>query len=273
MHQHDLPEITSQVVALVKEASTFIGDQIGRVRTDQIEEKDRNSLVSYVDKEAERILVSGLKAIVPTATFLTEENTVENREGALQWIVDPLDGTTNFLQGIPFFSVSVALKSGNEPVIGVVMDVSRRECFYAWKGGGAFLDKKAISVSKTTTLDDCIVATGFHYSDFTRLRGHLKLLEFFVRKARGVRRMGSAALDLVYTACGRLDAFYEYSLNPWDVAAGVLIVHEAGGVLFDFSGGQDYLFGGEIVACNQNLRLMILEAIQIGYSEKPDFSF
>lgn len=246
----ELESLCKQAVEIVKETGDYIRQQVGQVSGGAIEEKSLNSLVSYVDRTAEEMLVSKLGALVPEATFLTEEDTVENQSGDQQWIIDPLDGTTNFLHQIPCFSVSVALQRKEQTVLGIVYEVNQQECFYAWKDGGAFLDGRPISVSRTERFNDALLATGFPYNDFTWIAPYFEVLKEIIPGSRGIRRIGSAAVDLVYTACGRFDLFFEYQLNPWDVAAGALIVEEAGGRVTDFSGGNNYLHGREIIAGN-----------------------
>lgn len=217
-------KICSEASLIALKAGEFIQQELGRVQGQSIEDKSLNQLVSYVDRTAEEMLVEGLQKVLPEATFLTEENTIENKEGEWQWIIDPLDGTTNFLHEVPVFSVSVALKHQKEIVVGIVYEVNRKECFYAWKGGGAWLNNKRIRVSKAPELSKSLIATGFPVTDFERLPQYLNTLGLFMQHTRGVRRLGSAATDLAYVACGRFDAFFEYNLNPWDVAAGVLLV-------------------------------------------------
>jgi myo-inositol-1(or 4)-monophosphatase len=215
-----------------------------------IKEKSLNSLVSYVDKNAEQRIVDRLAELLPEAGFIAEEGTSDKEGETYNWIVDPLDGTTNFLHGLPVYSVSIALQQKEKIILGVVYEVNQDECFYAWQGGGAFLNQQAIQVSKNKNLKDSLVATGFPYYDYERVDSYFDVLKHFAQNSRGIRRMGSAAVDLVYTACGRFDAFFEYSLHAWDVAAGALIVQESGGKVSDFSGGDNWLFGKEIVASN-----------------------
>ncbi len=253
---------------VVRSVGTFLKQELGKVSSAAIETKSLNSLVSYVDKMAEEQLVKGLGALIPEVTFLTEEETVEQKEGVFQWIIDPLDGTTNFLHQLPFFSISVALQHHQTTVIGIVLEVNHDECFYAWKGGGAFLNDKKIHVSNSKALGDSLIATGFPYYDYDRSRPFLETLDFFMKNTRGIRRLGSAALDLVYVACGRFDAFYEYSLNSWDVAGGAFIVLEAGGIVMDFKGGKDYLFGKEIIAVNPNISKAFFKPIHAAFYSK-----
>lgn len=253
MDQEALKDLCTQSCVVIQSVGNFIGGELGKVKNSSIEVKALNSLVSYVDKEAEKQLVAGLGKLVPEAVFLTEEETIENKEGAYRWIIDPLDGTTNFLHQLPFFSISVALQHKDETILGIVFEVNQKECFYAWKNGGAFLNDQAIYVTSTSTLADSLIATGFPYYDYNQIQAYLKTLESLMQKTRGIRRFGSAALDLAYVACGRFDAFFEYSLNAWDVAAGAFIVQEAGGCVQDFKGGSDYLFGREMIASNANI--------------------
>lgn len=253
MKKSKLQSLCKEANAIVQEVSLFIKGESQQFVTDDIEEKGMNSLVSYVDKEAERQLVNKLAAILPGAGFITEEDTVKDHKKEYTWIIDPLDGTTNFLNRIPHYSVSVALSNGDQVLLGIVNEVIGNEMFYAWRGGGAFLNGQSIKVSRVNQLEKAIVATGFPY-DFERDKGELlNVLGHWLQHTRGMRRLGSAALDLAYVAAGRFETFYETTLNVWDVAAGALIVKEAGGIVTDFSGGDNYLYGAEIIASNKNL--------------------
>jgi len=253
MHTEQLKEICLKSCEIIKATGQFIRQELGKVKANAIETKALNSLVSYVDKEAEIQLVKGLSQLLPEATFLTEEETVQQQEGEYQWIIDPLDGTTNFLHQLPFFSISVALRHKEDLVIGIVYGVQQEECFYAWKDGGSFLNDQKITVTSTTQLADSLIATGFPYYDYDHMQAYLGILETLMQNTRGIRRLGSAALDLAYVACGRFDGYFEYSLNSWDVAAGILLVQEAGGQVSDFQGGADYLFGRQIIAANPSI--------------------
>ena len=249
----DLKSLCLQSCEIIKDVGAFIRAELGKVKANAIEVKALNSLVSYVDKEAEMQLVKGLGSLLPEATFLTEEETVKSEKGTYQWIIDPLDGTTNFLHQLPFFSVSVALQHNDQTIIGIVYEVNQKECFYAWKDGGAFLNGNRISVSPASNLADTLIATGFPYYDYASIKAYLSVLKMLMQSTRGIRRFGSAALDLAYVACGRFDAFFEYSLNAWDVAGGAFLVEEAGGKVTDFRGGNDYLFGKELIATNAGI--------------------
>ncbi|HEV7379110.1 MAG TPA: inositol monophosphatase family protein [Dyadobacter sp.] len=246
----NLELLTQQTVELVRKASTFIQHEAALFSRDKIEYKDLNNLVSYVDKEAEKLLVAGLTEILPEASFITEEGTTgqEPDPSALNWIIDPLDGTTNFIHGIPVYCVSVGLARGKDLLIGVIHQPNMDEMFYAWKDGGAWCNDKKLSVSGTPTLQESLIATGFPYYKFEKQKRYMHILELLMRKTHGIRRMGAAAVDLAYVAAGRFDGFYEYNLNSWDMAAGVLMIKEAGGTVTDFNGGDNYLFGGDIIA-------------------------
>ncbi len=267
MNSQKLEDITKKTIKEIASVASFIRNELEQVNPQDIETKSLNSLVSYVDKNAEIQLVKKLEKIVPQATFLTEEETIAQQEGDYRWIIDPLDGTTNFLHQLPFFSISVALEHKGEIISGVVYEVMRKECFYAWKDGGAFLNQKKITVSKRSQIEDTLIATGFPYYDYRGVESYFKALEFFIKNTRGVRRFGSAALDLAYVACGRFDAYYEYSLNAWDVAAGVILVKEAGGKLSDFQGGNNYIFGKEMIAASPSVFKQTLDVVSNAFDE------
>lgn len=249
-----MKQLTQKVCAIAQEVAQFIKGELDKVQSNQIEEKDRNQLVSYVDKVSEEQLIVALKELMPNAGFIAEENTMpQDRKKEWQWIIDPLDGTTNFLHHIPSFAISIGLMHQGKMAIGVVLEVNRMECFYAWKGGGAYLNGQAIRVSSNAQFRNALLATGFPYYDYSKMEGYLNILQYCMRETRGIRRLGAAAVDLCYVACGRFDGFWEYSLSPWDVAAGSLIVQEAGGIVTDFIGGNNFLFGREIVASSKGI--------------------
>ena len=205
--------------------------------------------MTYVDKQSEERLISGLTSILPGTGFIAEESP-SLKTGDLNWVIDPLDGTTNFIHGIPVFSISVALMQNTAILIGIIYEINRDECFCTWKASPSYLNGKIIRVSEAANLSDCLLATGFPYYDFERLDAYLRVFRHFMETTHGIRRLGSAAADLAYVACGRFDGFYEYGLHPWDVAAGCLLVENAGGKICDFNLGKDYIFGKEIIATN-----------------------
>ncbi len=261
MKQEKLAQINDKIRPGIQAIGAFIVEQLDQILEDIIETKSLNSLVSYVDKEAEKKLVQLLSTALPEAGFLTEENTIAISEKETRWIIDPLDGTTNFLHRLPFFSISVALEHKNEIILGVVYECNRKEYFSAWKNGGAHLNDKTIQVSQHTRLADCLLATGFPYFNFSALDHYLKILAIFIKSTRGIRRLGSAALDLAYVACGRFDGFFENNLNPWDVAAGVILVKEAGGKITDYSNQDKAKNGVEILAGNNVIHSLMLNIL------------
>ncbi len=240
-----LNSIINEVTEVAKIAGQFIRQERLTFDADKIEYKGLNDLVSYVDKTAEQKIVAGLEKILPDAGFITEEKTTTKIGDTYNWIIDPLDGTTNFIHGLPSYSVSIGLQKNDELVLGVVYEVCQDECFYAHGDSPAYLNGKEIKVSNKPTVADSLIATGFPYYDFSKQAAYIELFTELMRNCHGLRRLGSAAVDLCYTASGRFDAYYEYNLNPWDVAAGALIVQEAGGIVTDFRGEGKYVFGRE----------------------------
>ncbi|WP_111669029.1 inositol monophosphatase family protein [Algoriphagus litoralis] len=248
--QERLTQLLEQTQEVAKEVGAFIRKERQHFDVKKVEHKGFNDLVSYVDKEAERQIVDRLSAILPEAGFITEEGTNTTKGETYNWVIDPLDGTTNFIHNIPVFSVSIALMEGNELILGVVYEVNRHECFYAMKGGGAYCNDTRIKVSEAEQLSASLIATGFPYYNFELIDKYLATMKSLMQKTHGLRRFGSAAVDLCYVASGRTEGFFEYNLNSYDVAAGALIVKEAGGQVTDFKGGEDYVFGRNIVASN-----------------------
>jgi myo-inositol-1(or 4)-monophosphatase len=241
--------ILNRVIETAKKAGAYIRLERENFTYGKVEIKGLNDLVSHVDKTAEEMIVTELAAIFPEAGFIVEENTRSEKK-EFNWIVDPLDGTTNFVHGIACYAVSIALEHKGEIILGVVYEVSRDECFYAEKNKGAFLNGKTIHVSDRKKISESLIATGFPVYNFSRIDAYLTALKYFMQHTHGVRRIGAAAADLCFLACGRVDAFFEYNLKPWDVAAGALIVKEAGGTVCDFSGNTNWLFGQEICCTN-----------------------
>ncbi len=254
--------LCTQVCALAKETGAFIKEEAKKFKTSTVEVKGHNNFVSYVDKTSEEKLVAGLSALLPEAGFIAEEGTSDKKGERYNWIIDPLDGTTNFIHGYPCYAISIALTEDDKTVLGVILEINQNELFYAWKDSDAFLNGNKITVSDTPTLKDSLLGTGFPYYDYGKLDQYMKLFRHFMQHSHGLRRPGSAATDLAYLACGRFDGFYEYSLAPWDVAAGAFLVERAGGKVSDFSGGDNYLFGKEIVAGNALVFQDLLETVK-----------
>jgi len=260
----NLQAIQKDVIEVSREVAEFIRAEGASFDRARIEQKTGfNNLVSYVDKEAEHKLVKVLQKLVPQAGFITEEGTVEqSKQHEYNWIIDPLDGTTNFLHGLPIYSISIGLARANDVILGVVHHVVRDECFHAVEGQPAYCNDTEIHVSPIETLNESLLATGFPYHLFEKRDVYLDIIKEFLEKTHGIRRLGSAAIDLAYVACGRLEGFFEYNLNPWDVAAGTLIVQQAGGKVTDFKGGKNYVFGGELCAANGYMQSEMLQIIK-----------
>ncbi len=257
-----LPDLCQNVITIVKATGQFIRNEAQNFDRNHIEHKGLNDLVSYVDKQAEEQLVKGLQQLLPAAGYITEEGTVTERAAEYNWIIDPLDGTTNFIHGLPLYSISVALMQNSEIVLGIVYDVSHDQCFAATKGNGAFCNNIPIRVSGAEKLADALLVTGYPYTDFGKTDIYLQILKAFMQQSHGVRRLGSAALDLAYVAKGIFEGFFEFNLNSYDVAAGVILVREAGGhvTLFSDQGG-DPVFDREIVATNGRVHAETLAVI------------
>ena len=258
----NLELLTEQVVEISKEAGDFIRRERQNFDPAKIEYKGLNDLVSYVDKGAERLIVSGLEKILPESGFITEEKTTTKRGERFNWIIDPLDGTTNFIHGVPTYSVSIALQEYDELVAGVVYEINLDECFYASIETPAYLNGNEIKVSHIPTLAGSLVATGFPYYDFEKQAAYIGLFTELMRSCHGLRRLGSAAVDLAYTACGRFEAFYEYNLNAWDIAAGVVIVRQAGGDIVNVKGGSEVINSRQLLATNGKITREMLTMIQ-----------
>lgn len=260
----DLQKLKVGVIAICEEVGAFIRSEAENFDLTRIEQKTAfNNLVSYVDKEAERRLVTVLTKLLPEAGFITEEGTVEqSTDATYNWIVDPLDGTTNFLHGLPLYAISVGLTRNNVPVLGVIYQIVTKECFHAIEGDHAYCNDQVIRVSRVQTLSESLLATGFPYQTSSRQDAYLDIIKDFLEKTHGIRRLGSAAIDLAYVASGKLEGFFEYNLNPWDIAAGMLIVKQAGGKVSDFNGGDNALFGKELCVSNGNVHQEMLAFIQ-----------
>lgn len=257
----NLENVLAQVKPIVTNTSTFIKSQVHKVTSKDIETKELNSLVSYVDKEAEIMLVSGIKSIIPEANFITEEETIENKKGRINWIIDPLDGTTNYLNGIPHFAISIALQVDGIIVLGIVHEVNSKDTWTAIKGKGAYYNDRKCHVNKND-LSNVLIATGFPYHNDYDYDSHFTLIKYWLTNSRGLRRMGSAALDLCYVAIGRFGVYYEGDLNAWDVAAGALIVEESGGVVTDYDGGNSFVEKQQIFAASPSLHQRTLSIIR-----------
>lgn len=215
-------------------------------------------MVSRADKEAEQMFVDLLSKLLPGSGFVAEEGTSTKVGEIYNWIIDPLDGTTNYLYGIPCYCTSVALQKDGDLILGVIYDPNMDECFAAEKGKGAFLNGSPIRVSDQASLEQSLIVMGFPYDNRGRQRDYIEILLEINTNTRGMRRLGSAALDMAYVACGRFEAFYEYGLNDWDVAAGAVIIREAGGLVTGFKNEDDFLNAETIVSANPTLHSALL---------------
>ncbi len=248
----NLEILCTQVQELAREVGRFIYDERLKFTENDIIHKGKSDMVTYVDKTSEARIVAALRELLPGSGFIAEEGTAKSNGEKYRWVIDPLDGTTNFIHGLSPFAVSIGLLEDQEVILGVVYEISLDEMFYAWKGSKAYLNGQEIQVSKAATTADSLIATGFPYYDFSKLGRYMEAMDYFMRNSHGMRRLGSAATDMVYVAAGRFEGFYEHALHAWDVAAGIIILKQAGGKLCDFNGGENYLFGGEMIASNAN---------------------
>lgn len=247
----NLEDICFEVQGIAKVAGLFIAEEREKFNLKDVEVKGKADFVSYVDKQAEVMIVDGLRKLLPGSGFIAEEGTAASSAEKYKWVIDPLDGTTNFIHGLPPFAVSIALLEDQELVLGVVYEITQDECFYAWKGSKAYLNGDEINVSTASTTANSLIATGFPYSTFGKLENYVAAMRHFMIHSHGLRRLGSAATDMAYVAAGRFEAFFEQGLKAWDVAAGAIILRQAGGKVSDFSGGDQFLFNGEMVAANE----------------------
>jgi myo-inositol-1(or 4)-monophosphatase len=244
----DYNKLVSEVVSLSRMVGDFMKNEHLNFDPRKIEYKGKNDLVSYVDKQAEKKFIENLRDIFPEAGFITEEGLETTKGEEYNWVIDPLDGTTNFTHGIPLFSSSIALMKQKKVVLGVIHAVMQDETYFATADGKAYCNGDEIQVSSRSSLSDSLIATGYPYSAIDKLPVFFEIFSHFMRETHGVRRLGSAAIDLAYVAQGRVEGFFEFNLHPWDMAAGVLIVERAGGIVTDFHGGDNSIFGGKIIA-------------------------
>lgn len=245
----DLKNITFEVCRIAKQTGRYIHDERKRFEKENVIQKGTHDYVSYVDREAEKMTVDALRELLPEAGFVTEESTVEQSAGGLKWVVDPLDGTTNFIYDFAPYCVSIALCRDSEFLVGVVYEVCRGECFYAWTGGGAWLDGERLRVS-ANRMEDALIGLEFPYEAEKYKPVILNVIEKLYGRVASLRMNGSAAMSLCYVAAGRYDAWGEAFIKPWDYSAGVLIVREAGGRVTDFHGSEDITGTHHVVSSN-----------------------
>ena len=257
---------TSKLLETAREAAMAGGEILDkgfrRLKKDQIRLKGAGDFVTELDHRSEEEVIRRIRQTFPEHAVLAEESGTGEGESRYCWFIDPLDGTTNYVHGVPVYSVSIAVSRDDEMVAGVVFDPSHREMFWAVKGEGAYLNGLQIQVSQKEYLRDGFLASGFPWRSKQYLEMYLDSFRVLFSESAGVRRMGSAAIDLAYTACGRFDGFWEMKLKPWDIAAGALIVREAGGLVSDFKGEQKFMITGNLLAANPNLYPKMLKVVK-----------
>jgi myo-inositol-1(or 4)-monophosphatase len=256
-----MPSYKDVAISVAREAGQYLLSHRGKISPEMIDEKAINDFVTEVDENSEKMIVESIRSHFPEHKILAEEGTTYQSENEYRWIIDPLDGTKNFIQNIPMFSISIALEKDGEIVLGVVYDPVHNELFSAEKGKGAFCNDSAIRISQRE-LERAVIATGFPFKYKNYLPQYLLCFEDIFLSCSGMRRCGSAAIDLCYTAMGRFEGFWELGLSEWDMAAGSLLITEAGGRVSDFRGGNRYLKSGFIVAGNSKIHRQLLEIIQ-----------
>ena len=234
------------------------------VATLKVSVKQQSDFVTEVDRAAEAVIIDTLQATYPQYGILAEESghAGTSPDSEFQWIIDPLDGTTNFIHGVPQYAVSIALAQRSVVTQAVVYDTNRNELFVASRGGGAFLNNQRIRVGKRAKLAESLIGTGFPYRMFDHVDAYLAVFKDLAQKTSGLRRPGAASLDLAWVACGRMDGFFEFGLSPWDMAAGSLLITEAGGLIGDLRGEANWLHGGNLVAGNPKIFAQILQSIE-----------
>jgi myo-inositol-1(or 4)-monophosphatase len=252
--------ILNIAIRAARSAGALIVRQLERADSLDVTTKGRNDFVTEVDQRSEQIIIDTIRKAYPDHGILAEESG-RRGGGEYLWIIDPLDGTTNFLHNFPHFAVSIAFQHRSQIVQAVIFDPIRQELFTASRGEGAQLDNRRIRVSRKSDLDTALLGTGFPFRELSNLKAYLSTLEAFLPKCAGIRRAGSAALDLAYVAAGRLDGFWEFGLKPWDIAAGALLIHEAGGFVSDPVGGESYLDCGDIVAGSPKIAKKMLQIL------------
>ena len=257
----NLEQLTTAVCRIACQAGAYIKEERTRFSVDQVERKHAHDYVSYVDKASERMIVEALKELLPEAGFITEEGLATHRDEQMLWVVDPLDGTTNFIHDFAPYAVSIALTKGREILLGVVYEVCANECFYAWKGGGAYLDGQPIHVG-SSAIGDALICLQLPYNSDAYKPVIKQLIDHFYGHVGSIRMIGSAAMALCYVAAGRLDAYAERYIGQWDYMAGALIVKEAGGRVTNYAGDDYMMEGDSVIATNVITHDALLAVIQ-----------
>lgn len=247
-------------------AGRILRERFGHPEAVEVELKGLHDFVTRIDREAEAAVTGHLRERFPDHTIMAEEGSPRQQAADYRWVVDPLDGTTNFIHGVPVFAVSVALEDRQGLVAAAIHDPLRDETFHAHRGGGSRLNGKSICCSRPAGTHEALIATGFPFREISRIDRYLRAFEAFVRSTAGLRRAGSASLDLAYTACGRYDGFWEIGLSRWDIAAGVLLVREAGGTVTDVVGGAGFMESGDIAAAGAEFHPALLAVTRAAFA-------
>ena len=258
----NLDEIAKVARAAILEAGKLIAEKLGSISFTQVQTKAPFDYVTTVDKECETLILNHIRSRFPDHYIMSEETPNRGLQQGISWIIDPLDGTTNFIHGFPFVAVSIAVCQDMRPLLGLVLDPVRQELFYAERGGGAYVNGKRVYTSEPPGLRDALIATGFPHRTRPLLEPYLNTFRIIFQTVSGIRRAGAAALDLAYLAAGRVDGFWEAGLKAWDVAAGSLLVTEAGGTVSDFWGTENYLHNGHIVGGTATVYPFLLEQVK-----------
>jgi len=257
----NLEEMTRLVCQVAREAGSYIRKERAGFSLDRVERKHAHDYVSYVDKGSERMIVDKLRELLPEAGFITEEGLASHTDEQLLWVVDPLDGTTNFIHGFAPYAVSIALIRGREILIGVVYEIVSDECFYAWQGGHSWLNGQPLHVGKSS-INDALLCLQLPYNSDAYKPVILKLIDRFYGNVGSIRMLGSAAIALCYVAAGRLDAYAERYIGQWDYMAGALIVMEAGGRVTNYAGDDYFMQGDSVIATNGVVHQDLLDSLQ-----------
>ena len=256
-------ETTTRLVCnIAREAGSYIKKERANFSVDKVERKHAHDYVSYVDKGSEQMIVKALREILPEAGFITEEGSAGHTDEQYVWVVDPLDGTTNFIHDFAPYAVSIALCKGREIVVGVVYEIVSNECFYAWQGGGAWVNGHSIHVGKSE-INDALLCLQLPYNSDAYKPVIKRLIDHFYGNVGSIRMVGSAAIALCYVAAGRLDAYVERYIGQWDYMAGALIVMEAGGRITNYAGEDYFMEGDSVVATNGVVHQALLDAIEL----------
>src|SRR5574344_74734 len=259
---NNIKDITLKVCDIAQKAGEYLRSERVNLSMNMVEQKHNHDYVSYVDKQSEVFIVNSLKEIGIEAGFVTEEKTAAYHQEKYCWIIDPLDGTTNYIHNYLPFAVSIALMKNGEIILGVVYEVTHNECYYAWRKGGAYMNGQSIEVNKTNNFDKALLCLELPYDHHKYKNFGIKMLSFLYGTVGGIRMNGSAATALCYVAAGRLDGWMEKYIGQWDISAGTIIVEEAGGYVTNFNGSTNYIQDNDIVATNGSIHQELLQTIR-----------